>query len=626
VSAETAYGRCDLGLIMEASDRWGRLVIKRAYGDWTRFREYAQVLIEHSIELIQLFHYGLGQRKNAADIQMAVDALETALTHPDIDTFVLATGDSDFSAVARKLREHGKRVIGIGLRQATSEVLVKACDTFILYDNLIEPDTRTINYELKRSRQLLMDAMHKLEEAHPRGEVLATRLKQTMLQEDPTFSEVSLGYQQFKDFLEAQYDLVDTSWRGPQETELVVIRKSTADESLLQDETLSYRQALNSAGLHLLAPSIRTDVLRNLYELLAEHPDEFTFDQAVLQLKARYDARNVLRSREEVQEVAKLLKYADVLEPHPESWELDRLQLKPGLDVQSFRDRCESVYVAIFRRQNLPVEPERLSLLLFGLTNQRPRVERLLHLAETALPGQVRSLRQTSQWECPAWMEQSSELEIVLEDLNACKLKEAPSLERASELNNQGLHTRTFDFEDAQKYFLQAAKMMYRLLCEGRPGANLMDLEWYLASYSASAAGAHFSRYDYPAAEKYYQAFFALVLETEPVWEKVRNLVQPMLSYYFTIAANENHEMLDVSPGRTHPARIAIALQQHSNRKVRQRWADLVTNLVRVNPPLLRLVDQMLETLESSETDPAARETHQVLQRLMHAADREEES
>jgi len=618
ISAEETYGRCELAPIIEAAERWGRCIIKRAYGDWTRFDKYKQELIAHSIELIQLFHYGAQQKKNAADIQMVVDALETAFTHPDISAFVLVTGDSDFSAVARKLRAYGKQVVGIGLRKATSEVLVKACDHFVLYDTLIEPQTRTLVYTLERGRQLLLDAMRRLPPQPAEDGVLATRLKQTMLAQDPTFNELTLGFGQFKEFLEAQADVVKTSTRG--ETELIVALKPSAEKEPPKNGTAHYRMALDTAGLRLLDPHTRTEVLQDLFHLLSQHPSEFTLDQAVLQLKAQYDTTNVLRSRDEVQEVAKLVKYADVLEPRPQSWELDSLTLKPELEVQAMVDRCESAYITALLQNNLAIEPDSLAHLLFGRLDQRARVEHLTRLAQESLPEKPRPLHKVTGWEWPPSLRERPELQVVFQDLENCSPDETPTVAEAQELNNKGLQIRTTDFEQARGYFLRAARMMYDLLRRGEPGASLTDLKWYLASYCAATAGAAFFRYDYSLASRYYLAFFSLARETDPVWDKVHKLVQPMLSFYFTVAANESGQMLDVQPGRTHPARMTIILHDHPDPGVRERWLQLARDLARVNQTVLRTVIQRLEAMELHEELPGAREARHTLAELVRQA------
>lgn len=621
ISAEGAFGQCDIRVVVETAEQWGRCVIKRAYGDWTHFNRYSQDLLEHSIETIQMFRYGAQRGKNAADIQMVTDILETIFIHPAIDVFVLATGDSDFSAAARKLREYGKLVIGIGLRQATSEVLVNACDHFVLYDNLIEPVTRTLTYGMERGRQLLLDAMHKLTQHSATGEVLATRLKGTMLEQDPTFSELALGFPQFKSFLESQSDLLEMVARGDRGTELAVTLKTSARRESLRDKTLQYRRALNTDGLRLLDPHARTEILKDLFHLLREHPGQLTLDRAVLQLKAQYDAINILRSRDEVQEAAKLVKRADVLEPRPLSWELDCLTPKSELQPQVFVNRCESAYIASLLQQNLPVDSDLLALLLFGTADQRTRIERLADLARESLPEEARSLQETAEWEWPRSLSESPELQVALRDLEECVLDEEPAVDRAAELNSEGLRIRTTDFEQARSYFLSAARMMHDLLRRGEPGASLMDLEWYLGSYCAATAGASFFRYEYSLASQYYLAFFSLARETEPVWDRVRKLVRPMLSFYLTIAASENNELLGVSPGRTHPAQIAVLLSNHLNPKVQERWVELVKSLARVNPTVLRIVVQTLGDLEAGEALPGARETREALMNLLHYAD-----
>ena len=560
-----------------------------------------------------MFHYGAQRRKNAADIQMVVDCLETAFTNPDVDVFMLVTGDSDFSAVARKLRERGKLVVGLGLRQATSEVLVKACDHFILYDTLVEPETRTRTYSLERSRQLLIDAMRVLVPQSDRGQVFATRLKQIMLEEDPTFNELTLGFSQFLEFLKAQSDLVDTVKVDKQ---VLVTLKPALSEAPAQDETLEYRAAIHDAGLRLIDPRTRVETLQDLFRLLKENPDVLTLDRAGLQLKAQYDAANILRSREEVHEVAKLIRYADVLEPRPESWELDTLTLKPQLQNQDFVDQCESVYVAVVLQKNLEIKPNLLALLLFGASDRRARVEHLIDLIQNG-PLEEGGAECPAGWEFPRPLRESPELQIALRDMDDCASDENPSLEKAMELNNKGMEIRVTDFEQAQDYFLRAAKMMCDLLSRQVAGASLMDLEWYLASYCAASAGASFSRFAYSTARDYYLAFFVLARETEPVWEKLQKLVLPMLSFYFTIAANENGEWLQLSPGRTPPERMAIELYNHPNPRVGERWLKLAEELMRVNPALLRTVIQRINVLEKERETPGTRETSQALAELL---------
>jgi uncharacterized protein (TIGR00288 family) len=376
ISAEETFGRLRTDILIQVCEQFGRCITRRAYGDWTHYGKYSQDLLEHAIEAIQLFHYG-GQSKNAADIQMVADILEMLFTHPEIDVFVLATGDSDFSAVARKLRSYGKRVVGIGLQQATSEVLVKACDQFLIYDTIVEPATRTQSYSLEQARRLLLTTMSDIIRQTGNASVLAATLKFQMQQKDPTFSQVKLGFSQFRDFLAEQQDIVVL---GVRENQVIVSLNPSITEKASNDPSLEYRKALDRDGLILLDPYTRTEVLRDLFNLLRQHSGRHTLLSAETTLKATYDSSNILRTRDEVHEAIRLLRYTDAIVPTPQSWELDTLTIKPGLDSHGFIDLCESVYIAALSTRNLPIDTRIISKLLFGTVDKQQRVEHLVSL------------------------------------------------------------------------------------------------------------------------------------------------------------------------------------------------------------------------------------------------------
>ena len=126
----------DFKPIADALAERGRVVARRAYADWTMFESARRGLTEHQVELIEIPQKVGATRKNAADIKMAVDAIELAFERDYITTFVVCTGDSDFTPLVHKLRELNKRVIGIGLRGSTSRLLPPACDEFLFYESL----------------------------------------------------------------------------------------------------------------------------------------------------------------------------------------------------------------------------------------------------------------------------------------------------------------------------------------------------------------------------------------------------------------------------------------------------------------------------------------------------------
>ena len=126
----------DLRPVADALAERGRVVVRRAYADWSYFDEDRRLLTRQHVELIEIPQRMGASRKNAADIKMAVDALELAFEREYISTFVLGTGDSDFTPLVHKLRELNKRVIGVGVEQSTSSLLPPACDEFLYYDRL----------------------------------------------------------------------------------------------------------------------------------------------------------------------------------------------------------------------------------------------------------------------------------------------------------------------------------------------------------------------------------------------------------------------------------------------------------------------------------------------------------
>ncbi len=204
----------DLRPVADALAERGRVVVRRAYGDWTLFSEFRGMLSEHHVEMIEIPQRVHGPRKNAADIKMAVDALELSFERDYITTFVLATGDSDFTPLVHKLRELNKRVVGIGLRDSTSKLLPAACDEFLFYESLdgVEsprkrrPKKQDAEEEAAPGRdeasleQLVTQTLSGLQRSGD-GVVLASRLKRAIIRKDPTFSEAEFGFRAFGELL-----------------------------------------------------------------------------------------------------------------------------------------------------------------------------------------------------------------------------------------------------------------------------------------------------------------------------------------------------------------------------------------------------------------------------------------
>src|SRR6476660_2093522 len=168
----------------------GKVAVQRAYADWRRYPQYIVPLAEASIKLIFAPAYG-SSKKNATDIRLAIDALELVFTRPEIGTFILLSGDSDFSSLVIKLKEYGKYVIGVGIRESSSDLLVQNCDEYYSYNALAGLVKFGDEENVKRDPWYLVGAA--TERMQRNGDVMrADRLKQVMQQIDTSFDEKNL--------------------------------------------------------------------------------------------------------------------------------------------------------------------------------------------------------------------------------------------------------------------------------------------------------------------------------------------------------------------------------------------------------------------------------------------------
>ncbi len=183
----------------------GKVIVKVAYADWNRFRSYTQSLHENGIELIEIPRRAQ-TGKNSADIRLVVDAMDLSWSKVHIDTFVIVSGDSDFSPLVAKLKENGKHVIGLGMKKSTSPLLANGCDEFIYYEDL-EHGAAPAESNAKPGREkeeafrLLADTVRALQRENF-DVIQASLVKDTMKRKRPAFSEAALGYGSFSELLE----------------------------------------------------------------------------------------------------------------------------------------------------------------------------------------------------------------------------------------------------------------------------------------------------------------------------------------------------------------------------------------------------------------------------------------
>ncbi len=212
---EARYAQFDMEKVLERLLAKGSIVVKKAYCDWERYKEFKADMHSASFELIEIPHLRQSG-KNSADIRMVVDALDLCYTKAHVDTFVIVSGDSDFSPLVSKLRENAKTVIGVGVKNSSSDLLINNCDEFIYYDDLVRQDEQKRRAAKKRKesapaaqdkKQEAFDLMLSTLEAlvAERGadeKIWGSMVKQALKRRNPGFNETYYGFRAFSDLLE----------------------------------------------------------------------------------------------------------------------------------------------------------------------------------------------------------------------------------------------------------------------------------------------------------------------------------------------------------------------------------------------------------------------------------------
>jgi uncharacterized protein (TIGR00288 family) len=215
---EAKYAQFDMEKVLERLLAKGSIVVKKAYCDWERYKEFKVAMHAASFEMIEIPHVRQSG-KNSADIRMVVDALDLCYTKGHVDTFVIVSGDSDFSPLVSKLRENAKTVIGVGVKNSSSDLLINNCDEFIYYDDLVRADEQKRRAAKKRRESaagagedkdkkqegfdLLVETLNALIAERGEGErIWGSMVKQALKRRKPGFNESYYGFRSFSELLE----------------------------------------------------------------------------------------------------------------------------------------------------------------------------------------------------------------------------------------------------------------------------------------------------------------------------------------------------------------------------------------------------------------------------------------
>ena len=297
----------DLRPVLDALAERGRVIARKAYADWSYFDEDRRMLTRSHVELIEIPQRMGASRKNSADIKLCVDALEMAFERDYVTTFVICTGDSDFTPLVHKLRELNKRVIGVGIKESTSKLLPPACDEFLYYEALEgvdvpaerrrrgrrsggrgavdegtpQPVLETADEEEQSEESppldqdqlaiLIAQTVAGLERSAT-GPVLASSVKRALLRKDPTFSEADHGFRAFGELLRhlAERNVIELSEgsaKGDPEVSLPSQGEETEAFSLLRDVVadLQPQGPVQLSGLKNRVRKVRPDFSEKKY-------------------------------------------------------------------------------------------------------------------------------------------------------------------------------------------------------------------------------------------------------------------------------------------------------------------------------------------------------------------------
>ncbi|MCC6457101.1 MAG: NYN domain-containing protein [Caldilineaceae bacterium] len=643
--AEQEFIDFELTPLMEYLQSRGPVVIKRVYGDWSRFSHYREELMNNSVDLIQIYSVRAG--KNRADIRMALDAMETAITRPQIQTFVVVSGDSDFGPLVVKLREYSRYTLGIGPRDVTHPLLVKACDEFIYLEAVLGEmhDLHELHQNASADNETARTLLIKALQIHSqRGElpVLAAKLKQTMLLMDSAFNEANFGFSQFKNWLENNVDMIRLfvkemqlyvapkdfaepvdidlhPWEAPvspsngqhsytdKSSVATALQSAQSGEALLTKPSLrlQYKQIFNRLKMTAVDFATRRDVLRDIYRELSEHPNERTTDDLLEELCLRYEAQGMIRSKTTLRQIWQMgfrqraFDYNDqVASVHVP------VKLAPEIDSEAtFVQRAESGFVFAVINAGLEIDKGELGMILLNDRDQEDYIESLLaDLEERALIAE-----QDGRFALPGQsaipFADEPAIQLIRYDLEQVQLPDnlPRTQEKARSLAKNAMLQRSQDFAASARSYLFACRLQWDVVESGEPGSSLEDLRWYMASYASVKAGelSQIHR-DYSNSRPYYLAFFYLVQEDDPLWSRMRGLINPMLSYYWVNAWRElGLTAANPSLSTTSPSEIAVSAATHQNQELQRLWFSMTQGLAEVNPGLLRRIANQIRLTRS---------------------------
>jgi hypothetical protein len=542
----------------------------------------------------------------------------------------IVSGDSDFGELASKLREYGQYILGIGPRTITHPLLVKSCDEFIYLETILGVDSDSTDNTAsaqESARKLLKGA---LEAFGKRGElpVDGAKLKQKMLSMDSTFNELNLGYKQFRSWLETNSDLVNLYFRGlimyvapkdfevPEQPPVKEMRQPSQQSKVESEASTSISTDYATVFAKAIAVELepRRGILRAIYGELSDHPGQLTPPMLMERLQSQFEVRGTLYSRSTIQKVLQMAYLQQAYRFVGPISINSPMTLADEMNNQTtFIQRVESNFPYAILQAGLAVHLEEMSMLYL---NDRSQTEYIQHLLDDLEKRQL--VRRTKdKYHIAGYSENplydDPNLKHILDEIHALEIptRTEESANSARKLAASAMSKRTHDFSASAKDFLLACKIQWIAFERNDEDATLDELRWYIASYASVKAGELAQVIgDFDNARSYYLAFFSLVQEESPLWDRMRGLINPMLNFYWKNLARELGVDLDPSSS---PAGVALQLATTDNLPLRAKWVESTQTLARVNPGILQRVVNNIKLITTNPRSSSVAETIQQM-------------
>jgi hypothetical protein len=596
LSATRQFGDFDLGLVLKAIQQHGRITLKRAYGDWSRLGAYRDAVRENAVELVQLYSYSYQQGgKNRADIRLVIDVMESLFTLDYIEKIVIVSGDSDFSSLMGKVREYGKYTIGVGVRASTSDMLIKACDDFIFYDELIEAA-----YEQLKARR--EDTVSEAEGERAPAQVeapIAAPIQTTLPSVAPSSAEAARPASGRLNVIKLTPPPV-TAVSGSQTAPPAPVTTGISERDAI-------RYFFEDLRLGIVAPEVRANILADLLESIEAGS---TLNQTIDRLKARYDFENVYRQRVDIRVMARLAYRAGIFDFGTERPSLSAFvqSVKEG-DQEEAGRLVDQLLLRIPLEANLKLTVAGATEALFAPSHGRDYCAGLLDEMENQnLIESERGQYFIRLTDGVSRLLQSPELAQVRRDLERYSLGAGGRItrEEANNLFDTANKWRREDFVASANCALRGLKIMTELYQRREPGLGADEFLWGVANYCSARAGVSFRNRDHIAARNYYLAFFWIAQEGDYAWELLRPLLPSLLSYFWMTLSHEVNVRISSFTGHNAPADTVIALVSELSDFGQRKMEELSRELATVNAALLRSLIAQIEGAAPSPSQQKA--------------------